>query len=391
MTKVDLLIIGTGLAGYHVAKQWRAKMPEASLGLVTASQGHFYSKPQLSTALASGSSAENLLVFDANHMAKQLNAEIITEQRVDSIDVKAKQVVCANGTTIGYQKLVLALGAEPKQLVLTGNAVSKVLSINQWEDYHRFRKQLARYDKANILIVGAGLVSCELANDLLLSGHQVTMVAIDESLLPHVLPEVCSLRLQDALQTNGLECHLSREVISVDEQGNKLKISTTQGEVFEADIVISAIGLKPAASLAEQAGLAVKEGIEVNALFETSHPDVFAIGDCAEVNGIVRQYVAPIVHGAKALALTLSGNPTEVSYPLMPIVIKTSILPIIFFNLHHQSSCQWHQLVNNDTGLHFEGRDDQGQLSQVLLMGDCIKERQAVLKQCSELLESNRS
>ncbi len=384
MDKANLCIIGSGLASYNLAKQWRQKEPDGQLTIVTANQGCFYSKPLLSTALSSGALPNDLIFHDASAMAKQLHANILTETHVSDIDVHAKQVICEHGESFAYQNLLLALGAMPRVIPLEGDATSAVIYINQWEDYCAFRSRLAPFQSAHVIILGAGLVGCEFANDLTCAGHKVSIIAPDAWPLEKLLPQSCGKALQSALSKQGVNWHLSSSIASVDYAEKSLKVTDQHGKSYTGDLVLSAAGIAPCTALAQKAGLCVIEGIVVDQYSATSSPNIYALGDCAQFDGEIQPYVAPIMHGARALAATLTGNPTAVSYPVMPIVLKTSCMPTMIFKRPSTSVASWSAVFQDKTGLRAEGFDSENKLSTVVLMGSQITQRQAVLKSLSQ-------
>src|SRR5688572_29308768 len=132
-----IVIIGTGLAGYQTAREFRKLDPLSPLMIITADEGQFYPKPQLSTAQTNKKSAQMLVTASAESMAKQLNATILTHKKVKSIDVTAKTVL-AEDDLFPYDQLVLACGADVIKAELKGGAVADVLSINHLYHYVEF-------------------------------------------------------------------------------------------------------------------------------------------------------------------------------------------------------------------------------------------------------------
>jgi rubredoxin-NAD+ reductase len=163
MRHPPVVIIGSGLAGYTVAREFRKLDGEAPLVMLSSDHGGFYSKPMLSNAFAQKKDTDALLGKGAVQMAEELNLDIRAHAKVTSIDVTQKQVV-VNGETVPYSKLVLAMGADPIRLPLQGDGADGVLSVNDHGDYRRFREAIE--GKKNIAILGAGLIGCEFANDL---------------------------------------------------------------------------------------------------------------------------------------------------------------------------------------------------------------------------------
>ncbi len=321
-----LIIIGSGLAGYMLAKEWRKCDSQSPLTIITQGNGDFYSKPLLSTALTQQKAPEVLPTASAVQMAEQLNATIMTQTQVTSIDVSSKKIL-TNTKTLDYDQCVLAMGADVIKPAISGNASDALISVNSLEDYASFRNILE--PNARIVILGAGLVGCEFANDLANVGHKVDVVALCAYPLDRLLTPEMGLLVQEALAQSGIHWHLSQSVERIDKENNRYSLTLSSGSILEADLVLSAVGLRPHIALAEAAGLRVDRGILVNKFLATSAPSVYALGDCAEVCGCVLQYVAPLLACSRALAKTLAGEPTEVIYPAMPVVLKTPACPLV--------------------------------------------------------------
>jgi rubredoxin---NAD+ reductase len=321
-----IVIIGSGLAGYTLARELRKLDRDTPLALMTADDGSFYSKPMLSNALASGKDASDLALKTAAAMAAELNAGVHAGTEVQAIDLAGRRLLTAAGE-IPWAKLVLALGADPIRLPLSGEGAAAVLSVNDLRDYARFRAAIE--GRKRVAILGAGLIGCEFANDLVLGGHAVEVADIAAQPLGRLLPAEAAAGLRDALAAAGVRWHLGKKAVAVDRSGTALVLRFDDGTHIETDIVLSAVGLAPRTALARAAGLAVKRGIVVDRFLRTSDAEVYALGDCAEVDGQVLPFVMPIMHAARALASTLVGSEKAVIYPPMPVVVKTPALPTV--------------------------------------------------------------
>jgi rubredoxin-NAD+ reductase len=319
-----IVILGTGLAGYSAAREWRKLDRASALLLVTADDGAFYTKPQLSNAYAQGKTPEQLVNHSAEEMAGQLNARILPHTRVEAVDPAARTITAA-GAPLPYSRLVLALGADPIRLPLAGNAASEVYSVNDLADYARFRA--AAVGARQVLILGAGLIGCEFANDLLTAGYAVEVVDLAPQPLGRLLPPRAAAHLQRALAAAGVRWHLGRSLEAIERRDRRLHARFADGQTVETDLVLSAVGLKPRTALAQAAGLKINRGIVTDRFLQTSATDIYALGDCAEVEGWVLPFVMPIMQAAKALARSLHGTPAAVHYPAMPVLVKTPACP----------------------------------------------------------------
>ncbi|HXH03353.1 MAG TPA: FAD-dependent oxidoreductase [Candidatus Competibacteraceae bacterium] len=381
-----IIIIGSGLAGYTVARELRKLDAASPLTLICADDGHFYSKPNLSNAFKQGKGPDTLINASRAQMVAQLHARILHHTTVSAIEPAARQLRCDAGV-LRYSRLVLAVGADPIRLPLAGDGAQGVLSVNSLQDYTTFRARLE--GKRQVVILGAGLIGCEFANDLAVAGgYRVTVIDPAPWPLSRLVPEPLGRDLQRALAAHGVDWRLDNAVDKVerdrrDSEGYRLHLQ--DGEELEADLVLSAVGLKPRTALAAKAGLEVGRGILVDRLLATSTENVYALGDCAEVAGLVLPYVMPIMHAGRALAQTLAGTPTPVVYPAMPVVVKTFSHPTVVAPPAPGAAGQW-QCEAVDGGMRARFLGSGGELLGFALSGAASAEKQALTRLLPPLL-----
>ncbi|MDY7116177.1 FAD-dependent oxidoreductase [Halomonas sp. SSL-5] len=326
-----LTILGSGMAGLGLLRQLRALDAERPVTLITADGGDDYTKPLLSTGFAKGLPPERLAARSALATAESLNAVVRTHTRVEAIDTTAHTLRIGE-ERLAYGELVLATGAAPVAPFDVPQALAgRVMTVNDLDDYRAFHAALSGMGRpARVAIVGAGLVGCEFANDLLAGGHRVSLVAPEAAPLPRLLPEPLGRALGEAFREAGMDLHLGVGVASLEAEGREARVCLDGGDALGADLVLLATGLSPRTVLAEAAGLAVSTaGIHVDRTLATSAPDVFALGDVACVDGLNAMYVQPLQAGAKALARSLTGTPTPVRYGAWPVLVKTPLLPVV--------------------------------------------------------------
>ncbi|MGH8478889.1 MAG: NAD(P)/FAD-dependent oxidoreductase [Gammaproteobacteria bacterium] len=336
-----IVIVGTGLGGYSLAREFRKLDGETPVLILTADDGRYYSKPILSNAYTSGKTPDTIALADAAAMASQLKATVRTGTRVTAIEpdretlrIEGKGIEGKGidgegigGEPIAYRGLVLALGADPIHIPVAGSAADRVLSVNDLGDYTAFRAAMGAARR--IAVMGAGLIGSEFANDLTHGGIAVSVIEPASWPLSRFVPEPVGRALERALATLGVHWSLGRVVQSLDDEDGTVRVTLSDGTRFSADGVLSAVGLRPRTALAAGTGLRIGRGIVVDRQLETSVPGIYALGDCAEVEGLVLPFVMPIMHAARALAKTLAGQPTRVAYPAMPILVKTTAFPVV--------------------------------------------------------------
>ncbi len=376
-----IVIIGSGLAGYSVAKEFRHLNNEARIVLITADRGDYYSKPQLSTAFNAGKTVSDLVMNTAEHMSEKLDTTIVTNTLIRSIDRDHKKII-ADAYECTYDQLVLALGADKLTAPLDGDALDTIQSVNTLEEYEKFRAWLE--GKKRIGILGSGLVGCEFANDLTTGGYDVVVMAPDRYPLQRFVPEKIGRTLQDALTAKGVTWHLCHFATEVNKTATGYDVLLDDMRRVEVDGVFSAIGLRPHTQLAERAGLAVENGIVVNNVLQTSDPSIYALGDCAQVCGHSLLHIAPLLSCARALSKTLAGEPTEVHYPAMPIIIKTPICPIQTVFPQDSENCNW-TFQGEAPNLEAQCLDSSGNLQGFSLTGNTLRRRAELLKLLQDL------
>lgn len=370
------IIIGSGLAGYMLAKEFRKLDVSSSLTIITANDGRFYSKPLLSTALTQHKTADQLPLFSAEAMAEQLNAKIITHTIVEKIDAQ-NQKIYFNNDALEYDQLILACGAETINPSLQGDGVKSLFVVNDLEQYAQFREAIKHH--RDVAILGSGLVGCEFAQDLIHNGFSVNMVSLDNYPLQKLAPELIGRALQQSFDQQGVHWYLSNPAKAILRSKKGFEIVLQNGERLTASVVLSAVGLKPAVGLAKAAGLEVQNGIVVNEYLQTSVPTIYALGDCAEVNSHVRMYVAPLLHSARLLAKTLTGEPTVVDFPCMPVVVKTPSCPVVSAPPLTQEKGGW--VIEGDApNLKALFYDQEKRLKGFALSGTCVADKLLLVK-----------
>jgi rubredoxin-NAD+ reductase len=393
-----IIIIGAGLAGWTAAREFRKLDATTPLTVVTADSGDFYAKPSLSNAFAQRRAPAQLVSTPAAKMADTLNVTLLAHTQVQAISPTERTVTTSQGA-LQYSQLVLATGANPIRIPMEGDAAGQVMSINSLDDFSGFHALLTSSSssekesdltgvdeaaaaelgkKKHIFVMGAGLIGCEFANDLVTSHYQVSVADPSSSPMSALLPAQASQQLQDALADLGVVWHFGTTVVAVNHAVNvdaqaapALEIVLSSGQIAKADIVLSAIGLRANTALAHAAGLMCERGILVDDTLQTSAQHIFALGDGAQyargqwasgaalTGGRSMPYVMPIMSAAKALAATLAGAPTAVVFPLMPVAIKTPAFPIVVAAPAPGTAGEWQ---SNEAGVW----QFMGQASQVL-------------------------
>lgn len=362
------------MAGITLVRELRKLDKARAITVVTADDGAFYSKPNLSNAFAANKRPEDMVLTPPDKLERDLDIRIMRHTVVARIDAGRREVECTQGR-LPYDQLVLAVGASQIPLPLAGDGVADAISINSLADYTRLRSRLD--GKRNIAIIGAGLIGCEFANDLRLGGFAVDVFDQIEQPMGRLLPAAAADLLHDKLLAIGVGFHLGTRLEAIRRDGERYVLIDSQGNVRPYDLVLSAIGLRPNLALAKTAGLATALGIVTDPFLRTSDPNIYALGDCVELGGLFLPYVMPIMQGAKRLASTLCDKPELVRYPAMPIVLKTPACPTVV-SPPPGALGYWDTTISED-GLRAVFVDQlTGKASGFVLQGSFTKERMAM-------------
>ena len=380
-----IVVVGSGLAAYGLANAIKKTDADAAITLITRDGGENYSKPMISTGFTKNFTPDQLATQTAQNMSDNIGVTVRTRTEVASLDTTASEVVLTTGERVPYSSLVLTLGAELIRPPMGGDAAAEVMGVNDLDDYRRFRDTLASTGGNKVAVIGAGLIGCEFTNDLLNGGYSVEAVDPMNYCLPTLLPETAGRAVQRALEAKGATFHFGPLATDVNKTANGYSVALNNGQTIEADAVLSAVGVRPRTQLAADAGIECGRGVKTDKFLRTNVDNVYAIGDCAEVEGHVLVYVAPLMAAARALAATLTGTPTEVAYPAMPVTIKTPACPVCVSPVARDAEGEWTiEADGQDVKALFH--NPQGDLLGFALTGQAVKERMPLTKRLPPIL-----
>ncbi|MGB1321224.1 MAG: NADH:flavorubredoxin reductase NorW [Vibrio gallaecicus] len=338
-----IIIVGGGFAALQTIKMLRKVDTQVAIEIFTADNGTEYNKPSLSHVFSKNQSVKELTLNSAAALAEQYNIVIHTHTHVESINAEA-QYIEASGKRHYYSKLVLATGARTFVPPVKGLDHSKVLTLNSLDEFHQSK---SRIDAAKrIAIIGGGLIGVELALDLQVAGKEVTIFEPASDLLPNLLPRFVSAELERELIKSGVQVMTNTAIIEAKHNETELVLNASSSVSarlanIEVDEVIAAAGLRPNIELAVQAGIDVNQGIVVDSTLSSSISNIFAIGDCAEIEGRVMAYLQPAILSANVLAKQLTSSEGNLALPPMLTKVKTPSYPIQLSGKHIHTATRW--------------------------------------------------
>lgn len=370
-----IVIIGSGFAARQLVKNIRKQDTHIPLTLIAADSMDEYNKPDLSHVVSRGQRADDLTLQTAGEFAEQYHLRLFPYTWVSDLDAAAK-VVKSQDREWRYDKLVLATGAAPFIPPVPGHEL--MLTLNSQREYGAAQSQL--HDAQRVLIVGGGLIGCELAMDFCRAGKAVTVVDNSASVLSALMPPEVSSRLQHRLTDMGVYLMLKTQLEGLEQTADGIRVSLDRQRSVTVDAVVAAAGLRPETALARHAGLMIRRGVVVNSRLQTSDPAIYALGDCAEINGSVLPFLQPILLSAMCLAKNLLSQANELTLPPMLVKVKTPDLPLHLAGETQRDDLTWN-LVAAKEGVVAKGVDAANQLRAFVVSEDRMKEAFALLKQ----------
>ncbi|MGH3599693.1 MAG: NAD(P)/FAD-dependent oxidoreductase [Pseudonocardiaceae bacterium] len=320
MSKQTFVIVGASLAGAKAAQELRDRGFDGELALIGAEPDRPYERPPLSKDYLRGESErENAFVHDAAFYEQQ-QIELVTGRTATKLDLVARQVLLKDGRSIGYDKLLLTTGAEPRRLAVPGAELEGILYLRTLADSDALRERLQT--SGRVAVVGAGWIGSEVAASARQKGLEVALV--DPLALPNerVFGEEIGSFYRDLHAQHGVRLVLGEGVEAFEGDGKVSGVRTSTGGVIECDFAVVGVGVLPRTQLAADAGLETDNGIVVDEKLETSTPGVFAAGDVAHAWHPFYERRIRVEHWANALnqgpaaAQAMLGEP--VSYDRIP-------------------------------------------------------------------------
>jgi len=371
----DIVIIGSGFAARQVVKNLRKLDSDVPIRLIAADTCDEYNKPDLSHVISLKQSADDMTRQSAGDFAEMYRLTLNSHCQLTAIDRENKRIVAGN-ESFAYDKLILATGAQAIVPPIPGR--EWMVTLNSQQEYRRAQEALREAQR--VLILGAGLIGTELAMDANRAGKQVILLDKCHSLLASLLPVEVSSRLQHRLCQMGVEMLFNQGLESIEKTNDGLLATLSNGRRITTDVIIASIGLKPDTTIAAQAGLWVDRGIEVDERMCTSDPHIFAVGDCAQIQGKLLPFLQPIQLSAMALARNVLGGNENVKFPAMLVKVKTPEMPLHLAGETSRKDLQW-QISLESQGLVARGLDMDGQLRAFVVSEDQMKQAFALLRQ----------
>ena len=304
--KPRLVVIGNGMAPGRALEKLFAAAPGAwDVTIFNAEPRVNYDRIMLSPLLSGEKTFEQIVIHGDGWYVKN-GVTLYKGATVTAIDRATKTVTSARGITVPYDKLLIATGSVPVIIPVPGHKLAGVLTYRDLDDVQAML--IAAKSRGSAVVIGGGLLGLEAAAGLKEQGMDVTVLHLMPTLMERQLDPAAGQLLQKAVEARGIRVITQANTKAILGEKKVEAVLLADGTRLVADLVIMAVGIKPNAALASEAGLDVGRGIKVSASMQTSDPDIFAVGECAEVAGDVFGLVAPLYEMANVIAAQLTGH-----------------------------------------------------------------------------------
>lgn len=304
--KEKIIIIGASGAGMGAASEIRKVNKSCELTIISKESVKGYYRPQLSKMLSNDNATIESISIKKDKWYKENNVNLMVNKVVSKIDTGSKKIILEDGSELEYTKLIIASGAEVFVPPFTGREKEGVFTLRYIKDCRAIKEYLK--DKKTGAVIGGGVLGLEAASELNKMGLDVTVIEMADRILPRQLDADASVILEKIVKDAGVTFKKSVGTKEITGDSRVKGILLDNGETVDADVVVVSTGVRANSKIAENCGIEIKRAIVVNTKMETSAPDVYACGDCAEYSGINYALWSEAIEQGKAAGINAAGG-----------------------------------------------------------------------------------
>jgi Uncharacterized NAD(FAD)-dependent dehydrogenases len=271
MKEYKYLIIGGGMTAASAVDGIREIDSTGSIGLISAETDAPYNRPPLSKALWKGAALDFVW-----RDLKSKKVDFYLNTIAKEIDPQRKRVVCENGETYSYEKLLLATGVRPKRFPFGDDSIMYFRTLSDYRNLRALTETAKR-----IVVIGGGFIGSEIAAALSMNGKAVAMIFPGESIGDRIFPRDLSQFINQFYKQKGVEVFSSEKILGLEKKNNQYSVKTANQKDIIADGIVAGIGSLPNIELARSAKIETVDGVLVNEFLRTSNQDIYAAGDVA--------------------------------------------------------------------------------------------------------------
>lgn len=361
-----LVVIGNGMAGIACLEQILRHKPKFEITVYGNETHPNYNRIQLSAVLAGEKAIDEITLnpldwYISNGITLRLGI------RVTGIDPQAKTITDADGGVEKWDKLLIATGSSAFLPPIQGLDKEGVCAFRNISDTRSLLEWSGPGKRA--VVIGGGLLGLEAARGLQVQGCDVTVVHLMPTLMDRQLDATAGDYLKAKMEALGVRVMLGRQTTAILGARRAEGVQFADGETIAADIVVVAAGIRPNTELGRAAGLEVRRGIVANDFLETSHPDIFAVGECVEHRGATYGLIGPLLEQGKVLASTITGNrgPT---YEGSVVAAKLKVMGVDVFAAGETDGTEVIRYEDPTLGVYKKLVLRENRLAGVILVGD---------------------
>ena len=317
-----LVIVGNGMAAARLVDELaKTALGRYAVAVIGEEPRLAYNRVLLSSVLAGETGSHEIELRPADWW-RHRGVTVRYGYRVTEVDTGRRELKIAGEESMEYSKLVLATGSTPLRLNVSGADLAGVHTFRDTRDVDLLLTLAAA--RKRVVVVGGGLLGLEAAYGLAKAGAPVTLLHLMDRLMERQLDGPAADLLKTLVERKGIRILLNASTARIHGDGHVEAVELADGSRIEADAVIFAAGIKPNDALAKEAGIAVNRGVVVNDVMQTSSPDIFALGECAEHRGTCYGLVEPAYEQARVLARHLAGRPAAYQGSVVSTNLKVS-------------------------------------------------------------------
>ncbi|MHA1619462.1 MAG: NAD(P)/FAD-dependent oxidoreductase [Promethearchaeota archaeon] len=373
---MHIIIIGNGIAGQTAADRIRKNDSTAAITIITKEHYPYYTRIHLPAYIAEEKTRENLIIRKLSWF-EQKNIHIRLDTEVTEINPTAHTILVSdlnqNYETLSYDRLIMATGSNARRISLTGETpqMQGIFTLRNFKDADAIKQFITANHVQDVFIMGGGLLGIELGFHLRALQLHVSICEISPYLLPRQLDEGTSRLLQTYLEEKGLSIVCGEMVEKVIGNSHIQTVQFKSGKQVKTQLMLQQLGIIPAITLAKSSGLKVDRGIIVNEYLQTSHSDIYAVGDCVQFQGRIMGIIPACLDQAKIAALhLLEKSPLPYQGTIWNTKLKIAGLSLSCIGDKPEESDRVLQNVDKDTYMCRKVLIEDNVLKGAILMGE---------------------
>ena len=305
-TKNFYVILGGGAAGFYAASAIRERDRTGSVIMISDEPYRPYNRPMLTKSIMAELDGEQIAIEDESWYEEN-KIRLLLEKQVEAIDTENKEVILSDGLKLTYTKLIYALGSECFIPPIKGKDKKEVISIRRLEDTKKIGAMLPKVK--NVVVIGGGVLGLEAAWEMKKAKCHVTVLEAAPLLMGRQLDQGAADMLKLISEGKDIQIHTGAQITEILGEEHVTGVQLAGGEIFPADLVIVSAGVRANIAAASQAGIETDRAVVVNEHMETSIPDIYACGDCAQYQGINYAIWPQAMEQGKVAGANAAGEP----------------------------------------------------------------------------------